>query len=123
MGGDIKGGRTSATDDARFGKPSAVTCVKVTEQMDQHIRDNQRISIIEIICGQSWEEAAREWLKTQHKFYSDGMRTLVDCSIKKKLRGLYSASELYRPSDHRLSAKSVPTARSYTRKCVYRDVV
>jgi hypothetical protein len=28
---------------------------------------------------------------------------------KKKLRGLQSASELYRPSDRRMSAKLVPT--------------
>lgn len=83
MCGDIKGGRTNAIDDTRFGKPSAVTCVKVKEQMDPHIRDSQRISIIGITCEQSWKEAAQEWLKTQHKFYSDGMRTLVDCWIKR----------------------------------------
>jgi hypothetical protein len=29
--------------------------------------------------------------------------------LKTKLRGVYSASELYRPSDRRLSAKFVPT--------------
>jgi hypothetical protein len=49
MDGDIKGGRTSAIANARFGKPSSVTSVMFQEQMDQHIRDNQRISIIEII--------------------------------------------------------------------------
>jgi hypothetical protein len=40
----IKEGRTNAIDDARFGKPS-VTCVKVKEQMDQCIRDNQRSAL------------------------------------------------------------------------------
>jgi hypothetical protein len=66
MGGDVKGGRISTIDDARFGKLSAITCVKVKEQMDQHIRDNQRISIIEIVYEQLREEAVQEWLKTQH---------------------------------------------------------
>lgn len=79
----MKGERTNTIDDARFGKLSAITCVKIREQMDQHIRDNQRISIIEIIYEQSREEAVQEWIKTQHTFYSDGMRTVVDCWIRR----------------------------------------
>jgi hypothetical protein len=34
-----------SVDDARSGRPSTVTCVHVKEQIDQRIRDNQRISI------------------------------------------------------------------------------
>jgi hypothetical protein len=76
MGGDTEGGRASALDDARFGKPSAGADGSAYS-------DNQRTSIIEIICEQSWEEAVQEWLKTQNKFYSDGMRTLVNCWIRR----------------------------------------
>jgi hypothetical protein len=39
----------------------------------------------------------------------DGLFDGTKTKLKTKLRGLKSASELYRPSDRRLSAKFVPT--------------
>jgi hypothetical protein len=39
-----------------------------------------------------------------------GHHKITNLQLKRtKLRGLYSVSELYRPSDRRLSVKSVPT--------------
>jgi hypothetical protein len=40
-------------DDARSGRPLAITCVEVKERIDKRIRENRRITDYEIMCEMS----------------------------------------------------------------------
>jgi hypothetical protein len=62
--------------------PSTVTCVGVEEEIDQRIRDNQEISVNEIVPEMRISRGKKQCkigLRPNGIFYYDWMRKCVDC--------------------------------------------
>jgi hypothetical protein len=78
----FKVGRTSVNTGASSEHSSTVTCVEVKEQIDQRIRDNRKMDVVEIGSGTSIHNGKmlyKNGLRPNGKMcYSEGIGKLVD---------------------------------------------